>query len=327
VEQPLVSVIIPIYNAAAHLEAAIRSVKDQTYPAIELILVNDGSTDHSLRLARSYESEQVIVLNQENKGAAAARNLGLRRATGRFIQFLDADDLLSPDKIARQVDELVNYPGYLAVCDCIHFFSDGEAGQKPPENAGRFLGNSDDPVGFLVNLYGGGGPRGMVPLHSWLSPAYCIREAGNWNEALSVDDDGEYFCRVVLASKGIRYVKTVYSCYRKSAAGNTQSALCSAAAMRSLLEANRLKYQHLKRASTDYLVNVAMAGLFTEVAVIVYPEYPALYREAKKLVAETGIKGATVPVIGGKWMELLKSIFGWKAAKQLRRLIKNMRLG
>ncbi len=94
---PLVSIIIPAYNAAPVLPQAIESCLAQTHPQIEIIVVNDGSTDDTPQVARSYP--QVICLDQTNKGLAGARNTGILYATGEYIQFLDADDMLLPDKI------------------------------------------------------------------------------------------------------------------------------------------------------------------------------------------------------------------------------------
>jgi glycosyltransferase involved in cell wall biosynthesis len=103
-----ISVIIPIYNCDRYLAEAIQSVLDQTYPVHEIIVVDDGSTDESIAIARQFP--QVKVLTQTHQGAAAARNLGIRVATGEFIAFLDADDVWLPDKLARQLQVFITDP-------------------------------------------------------------------------------------------------------------------------------------------------------------------------------------------------------------------------
>ena len=108
--QPLVSILIPCFNAAPWLGVALDSCLAQTWPRCEIILVDDGSSDDSVRLARAYESRGVLVLTQPNRGASAARNAALRSAGGEFIQFLDADDLLAPEKIARQLARAAQAP-------------------------------------------------------------------------------------------------------------------------------------------------------------------------------------------------------------------------
>jgi glycosyltransferase involved in cell wall biosynthesis len=97
---PLVSVIIPVYNRDRYLAEAIESIFAQTYPAIELIVVDDGSTDRSAEIAQSYP---VIYHFQPNGGIGSARNTGIALATGEFLAFLDSDDIWVTDKLAKQM--------------------------------------------------------------------------------------------------------------------------------------------------------------------------------------------------------------------------------
>src|SRR5436190_19200034 len=99
----LVSVLIPAYNAERWVTAAIRSATEQTWPNVEVIVVDDGSRDDTLAVARQSESGSVRVVTQPNMGACVARNTALALAQGRYIQWLDADDLLAPGKIAAQM--------------------------------------------------------------------------------------------------------------------------------------------------------------------------------------------------------------------------------
>jgi glycosyltransferase involved in cell wall biosynthesis len=104
-----VSVIIPVYNGERHVRATLESVFAQTYPLHEIITVDDGSTDSSPEILRSY-GERLSVVRQENQGAAAARNTGLDHATGDAIAFLDQDDLWPADRTQRLVDALLADP-------------------------------------------------------------------------------------------------------------------------------------------------------------------------------------------------------------------------
>ena len=104
---PLVSVIIPVYNGDHHLAEALESVLAQTYRPIEIIVVDDGSTDNSANIARSYK--EVRYIYQPNQGVAVARNTGISQACGEFIAFLDQDDLWTPNKLSIQIDYLVKY--------------------------------------------------------------------------------------------------------------------------------------------------------------------------------------------------------------------------
>lgn len=106
---PLISVIMPAYNARPFIDQAIRSVLDQDYPHIELIVVDDGSTDGTLELAGQF-GDRVRVMRQKNAGPAAARNRGIAASRGELIAFLDADDVWLPGKASMQVRYLKDHP-------------------------------------------------------------------------------------------------------------------------------------------------------------------------------------------------------------------------
>src|SRR5687768_4945424 len=99
--QPLVSVVIPCYNSAAWIRDAIGSCLAQTYQPLDIVVVNDGSTDNSVQIIEEY-GQRVRLVSIANGGLSAARNFGMSVARGEYIQFLDADDYLLPEKIAHQ---------------------------------------------------------------------------------------------------------------------------------------------------------------------------------------------------------------------------------
>ena len=104
--KPLVSILIPAYNAEAWISDTLRSAIAQTWEQKEIVVVDDGSTDGTLAIARQFESSQLRVVTHENQGAAATRNKALSLCQGDFIQYLDADDLMGPEKIASQMEAL-----------------------------------------------------------------------------------------------------------------------------------------------------------------------------------------------------------------------------
>src|SRR4026207_773633 len=107
-ENPLVSVIVPVYNGRRYLRAALESVFAQTYRPIEVIVVDDGSVDDSGTIAQSFP--EVRYMHQTNQGVAAARNNGIDAAQGEFFALLDQDDLWATDKLKVQVDYFLNHP-------------------------------------------------------------------------------------------------------------------------------------------------------------------------------------------------------------------------
>jgi glycosyltransferase involved in cell wall biosynthesis len=108
VPEPLISVVIPAHNAEKYIDEALASVCSQTFSDYEIIVIDDGSTDRTAEIASSYNG--VLLLAQDNLGAAAARNAGIRAARGRYVAFLDADDVWLPTKLEKQAAHLLENP-------------------------------------------------------------------------------------------------------------------------------------------------------------------------------------------------------------------------
>ena len=120
---PLVTIIVPTYNRPALLQETLATVLAQTYPALEIIVVDDGSTDETASLLEGYRG-RVRVIHQQNGGLSAARNRGIAAANGAFLTFLDDDDLVAPTKIARQAHFLHTHPE-IGLVHCGYYHSDG----------------------------------------------------------------------------------------------------------------------------------------------------------------------------------------------------------
>ena len=116
--KPLVSILIPAYNAEQWIAETLRSAVNQDYPRKEVILVNDGSSDRTLELAKTFASDSVKVIDQSNAGGPAARNTALAHAQGDYIQWLDHDDLLAPNKISLQLREWERYQSDRILFSC-----------------------------------------------------------------------------------------------------------------------------------------------------------------------------------------------------------------
>jgi glycosyltransferase involved in cell wall biosynthesis len=133
-----ISVIIPVYNCADFLAEAIESVLAQSYPASEIIVVDDGSTDDSISVAARFP--QVRVLSQPNAGPGAARNLGIRNARGSYLAFLDADDLWAPDKLQRQMSAMEADDPDIVFGQVEIFHQSGDPGTAPQIYEGVIVG-------------------------------------------------------------------------------------------------------------------------------------------------------------------------------------------
>ena len=108
-DEPKVSIIIPTYNQSQYLEEAIESALNQTYKNIEIIIVDDGSTDNTPEVIKSFDNK-IIYIQQKNKGASSARNTGIKKANGEYIAFLDADDMWLKNKLENQIKFIQNNP-------------------------------------------------------------------------------------------------------------------------------------------------------------------------------------------------------------------------
>jgi glycosyltransferase involved in cell wall biosynthesis len=311
---PRVSIIIPCYNAAPWIEETIRSALAQTHADREIIVIDDGSTDDSLRRARSFEPLGVQVVRQSNAGAAAARNHGLRLATGDFIQFLDADDLLAPDKIERQLFVLRSCPLAVASARWGRF----------RENPSHATFSDDDLVqdcsALEFMLKHTRDARMMHPA-AWLVPAEIARNAGPWDERLSLNDDGEYFARILLSAGRIVAAKNAVSFYRSGLPGSL-SRRRSAAALESLALSVELISTHLRSAHDSAEVCAALAEYWQRLEYDVFPFAPEICRRVRREVKILG--GARLAPAAGRREALVGRLVGWRTARRLRLLIQRL---
>jgi glycosyltransferase involved in cell wall biosynthesis len=304
---PRVSIIIPCRNGVRWLGESIESCLGQSWPNLQIIVVDNGSTDGSLDLAKRYEARAVIVLACERAGASAARNVGLKHADGDLIQFLDADDFLDTDKIRRQVERLNAAPAAsLASGAWARFARDPSEAVFTPEAVWRNFAPED----FLIASWLGGG---MMPNFAWLTPRAVIERAGPWNEALSVNDDGEFFCRVVLASSGIVFTADARGYYR-SAGATTLSRRCDGEALASAFTAVDLSCRHLLQRCNSAVAAKACATHYQRFVYDAYPQALELVAQAEKRAAELG--GGDLRAGGGPAFQILARALGWKLSKR-----------
>lgn len=218
---PIVSIIIPTYNRAHLLVETLESVLAQTYSNWECIIVDDNSTDETQLLLNEYSNKDnrftyIIKSEKQKKGASISRNLGLKIARGEFIQFLDSDDLLADNKIQEQIKLLINENKH-TVCTCKW----GKFIEK--SDPLTLIENSADYRDFntikeyfnLIGIYGG-----FFPPINFLINKELINQSGYWNESLTVNDDGEFFFRVLLNADKILFCAKTYVLYRNNLTDN-----------------------------------------------------------------------------------------------------------
>jgi len=192
-ERPLVSVVIPAYNAAKYLAESVASVLAQTYGPFEILVCDDGSTDGTAEVAKNF-GPPVRYFRQENKGPAAARNLGLRNAAGKYIAFLDADDLWHPRKLELQIALMEAVPDVSLCGTSKKPFKDGTVvtWDKAPEapRPVRIPGRT-----LIVN--------NRFNTSTVIARASAVRETGEFDEEIFGPEDWDYWRRLTREHDGM----------------------------------------------------------------------------------------------------------------------------
>lgn len=235
----LVSILIPAYNAERWVGDAIQSALDQRWTRKEVIVVDDGSTDATLAAARKFESAQVKVVTQDNRGASSARNAALALAQGSYVQWLDADDILAVDKISSQMAVAQRSADDRELLSCGYGVFHYRLHRA--RFASTVLWTTLAPVDWLIASYS---ERAWMVPAVWLMSRKLTDAAGPWNESLSLNDDGEYISRVVLGSSVVRFVPEA-KCYYRSTGFHQLSRVSSDQSVRSLFLSLQLCIDYL----------------------------------------------------------------------------------
>jgi len=180
----MVSVVIPVYNAGNYIIESIESVFDQDYKNIQIVVVNDGSTDDSLSKIENTFADRIKIINIDNSGVSNARNVGILNSDGDYIAFLDADDFWVKDKISCQIASFeMNERFGVSYTSRYIITSDGNIIEDKRK---RFSGNIFNKI--LV--------RNFVCLSSVMVKKECLEECGNFDTSLSVSEDYDLWIRI-----------------------------------------------------------------------------------------------------------------------------------
>jgi glycosyltransferase involved in cell wall biosynthesis len=306
----LVSILIPAYNAEKWIGETIQSALSQTWLNKEIIIVNDGSTDNTLSIASRFESKTVKVISQDNVGGCAARNKALEYAQGEYIQWLDSDDLLAPNKIALQMSAADS-----GVSSRVLFSGPYGIFYASPKRA-NFIRNSLwqdlSPVEWMLrkfseNIF-------LIPA-CWLVSRNLTEVTGKWDERLWLNQDGEYFCRVVARSERVKFTSKAV-CYYRQSGFQQKNQDRSGRASRSLLLSQQLCIQYLRSLEESERTRIACLKYLEDWFHFYYPENQELVARLREMAADLG--GKLEPQgIGWKFYPMAKLI-GLEKTKKLR---------
>lgn len=211
-----VSVVIPCYNTDAYLGQTLGSVLEQHRPADEIIIVDDGSTDGSLAIARRFAAhapDRVRVLSAASRRAARARNIGALAASGNALMFLDSDDVLGPDALEALVARLEADPDGIAVCPWFRLVLENGRWVKRPASCPPRAVSQDALSGWLTGWY--------HPPCSVLWSRTAFERAGRWDELVGPNDDGDLIMRALVQNTPLLESTQGASYYRRRPAGDT----------------------------------------------------------------------------------------------------------
>lgn len=315
----LVSILIPAYNSSEWIADTLRSALAQTWARKEIIVVDDGSKDDTLKIARQFERLNVKVITQENQGAAAARNKAFSLCQGEYIQWLDADDLLSPNKISQQMAYLNTGLGRKTLLSSPWGYFLYRS--KRTSFISNPLFQDLSPADWLILKLG----RNLhMQTGTWLVSRQLTQAAGAWDTSMLVDDDGEYFCRVLLKSDGVKFIDDGAKLYYRAVGtrslsymGNSDKKLeaqwrsmqLHIAALRSLEDSERVREACVKYLQTWFF--------------FFYPERQDLVRAIEQTALDLGGR-VEPPTLSWKY-RWIQPIFGWTTAKKARLALPNLK--
>ena len=309
---------MPAYNAEKWLADTLRSALAQTWDRKEIIVVDDGSKDQTLSVARSFESDILRVFSQAHQGAAATRNIALSSSRGEFIQWLDADDLLAFDKIARQLEAFGGSPSPRTLLS-------GEWARflhRP--NRAKFI-----PSGLWCDL-----PRdewllrkmeqnAFMQTATWLVSRELTEAAGPWDTRLLSDDDGEYFCRVLMVSEGVRFVPGAKVYYRQVGSQSLSYIGACDRKLEALWLSMKLHIGYLRSMDDGQRARTACVSYLQNCVGLLFTERPDLVTLVQQLASELG---GHLDIHRLPWKyRWIKVIFGWRVARLMERNLQGFR--
>jgi len=316
--KPLVSILIPAYNAETWISDTLRSAIAQTWEHKEIIVVDDGSKDQTLAVARQFESKQVGVVTQKNQGAAATRNNAFSLCQGDYIQYLDADDLMGPDKITSQMNALGPAPNKRTLLSGSWgtFMYRYYRTKFIPSTLWCDL----SPVEWLVRKMG---QNLYMQTASWLVSRELVEAAGPWDTRLLGDDDGEFFCRVLLASNGVRFVPESKVYYRSAGASSLSYIGNSDKKRVAQMCSMQLHIKYLRSLEDSERTRAACVQYLQNWLVFFYPERMDLVEQAQQMAKDLSGK-LEVPHLSWKY-SWIRDLFGWPLARRAQVILPRLK--
>ena len=312
------SILIPAYNASNFLTATLESCVNQGEENVhEIIVIDDQSEDDTLALAQHFAKAHpqfdFVIETSRKKGACAARNRAYALATGEAIQWLDADDILGPNKLRNQLELLKINPNHLVASKWRRF--EGDLTNMHPEEGGNWT----DVPGMSTPLEWLKSERMMIP-GGWLGTRELFDKTGPWDESLSINQDGEYFTRAIAASQGVVFEPESQVYYRTGVPGSVSQFNPEKAPS---LFRSCLSFEEVAMSlGNSHEVGTLISNKYQAFLYRVYPHVPDLRKAAREKIRTFGKPTLLNDVAESTVAKLVCLLLGWKTLVQLR-LIKS----
>lgn len=304
---PLVSILIPLFNAENYIEDTIAKILKQTYPNIELIIVDDHSTDSSFQLALKYNSKNVHIYRNPKKGGNSARNYAFEKCNGEYIKFMDADDYCTDDLIEKQMKRILeDGDNNMFVFSPVKMlYPDGHL-FLPPREIDR---DYTPGIELVIDIWRG---KGWNCPHCHLMHRDLFIKSGGWNETILKNQDGEFFARVAAKASKALSVNNVFAIWRQT--GNGVSAKVSLEALDSTLET----YNIISHLIINYKNNYESRRICAQyIGNFIYQYYSQIKSLLPKIYDILNFLNQPVILPERKVIKFLRIIFGWKIALRL----------
>jgi glycosyltransferase involved in cell wall biosynthesis len=306
----LVSIIIPVFNSEKFLYDTIESVLKQSYKNLELIIVNDGSTDNSEEIIFSFKDDRIKYFKRENKGQCIASNYGLSKATGEYIKFFDADDIMNSAHIESQVKKLEGTTNAIASCAWGRFYNDDPTSAVfKPELVWKDMKTTDWLKTALSQK------SDMMPAWLWLIPKKIINKSGGWDERLSLNNDFEFSTRLLLPVSDVLFCENAKVFYRSGVASSLASSKSKKAYEAAFLS-TFLGCTHLLKMDDSKEMKRLCANRYKVWVHRIYPHYPDVVQKFEDQIRILG--GSNLAMDSGPFLKFTSFIIGWKRAKKLK---------
>lgn len=304
---PLVSILIPLYNAEPYIEETITKALKQTYPNIELVIVDDHSTDNSLKIAQKYASEKVHIYSNPRRGGNAARNYAFEKCNGEYIKFMDADDYCTNEMIEKQMDRMLKDgdENTLVFSPVKMLYPDGHFFLPPREIDKDYIPG----IELLIDIWRG---KGWNCPHCHLMHRNLFIKSGGWDETITKNQDGEFFARIANKANKALCVPDEYAIWRQTGIGvSTKKTIKAHASM-------IRSYEIISKLILNYNDGMEYRKICAKyIGLFVYTYYPEISPIMPMIYKVLQQIKQPLMLPDRKILIFLRTIMGWKLALKI----------